>query len=129
MNDIYNYVDYVYLKLNDEYEFSLSKRQIMNIAVNLLKYNITDEEFLTALEYASKIRTTIKFYITHVLYPYNTKWNYYNTIDYAINRALGAMGIIEPEIKIIQFNDRLEQEIYIIENEIKLNNMHVKKLY
>lgn len=125
--DILNYVEYVYLKLDKEYEFSLSKSQIMNIALKLLQYNITENEFLEALEYIAKIRAIIKFYTTYVLHPYNTKWNYYNTIDYAITRVLSSMGIIELQSRSIPFNEQLESQVSFVEDEIKLNNMYIKR--
>lgn len=125
--DIYDYVENVYLKISEEYEFSLSKSQIMNIASHLLKYNIMECDFLEALEYTAKIRTIIKFYTTHVLSSYNTKWNYYNTIDYAINRVLSSMGIIENRSRAIPFDDKLESEVSFVEDEIRLNNMFVIK--
>lgn len=125
--DIINYVECVYSKLDSEYEFILSKSQIMNIAVKLLKYNIMEDEFLEVLEYTARIRTIIKFYMTFVLHPYNTKWNYYNTIDYAITRVLSSMGIIDIQGRSIPFNEQLESEVSLVESEIRLNNMYIKK--
>ena len=77
------------MMVNDYSDIRITKRQIMNIAeiVDQYSFNSKKEKILT-LEYASRVRGAIKYYID-LMIPINQKEKYYkkyyNTIDYAVS--------------------------------------------
>ena len=119
-------IDEVYEKHLKECSIPLSKKQVCNIAKNLLTYEIQSENmFKMALEYSTLIRAEIIIYTNRINPPYESRFKYYNRINYAIDRALHAMGIVEEEVD-EAFSDSLESNIQSYEFEIRqkrlLNN-------
>ena len=84
-------------ELDSEYEFSLSTKQIMNIAKELSKYELPDiKDYLIALEYACKMRIQILNHIEHCEGMYQKRFNSFNNISYVVKRALSVIGKVEP---------------------------------
>ena len=120
--EIFNRIEYIKYKLDSEYEFSLSKKQIMNIAKELSNYNIPDiKDYLIALEYACKMRIQILNHINQCESIYKKVFNSFNNIPYVVKRALRVIGITEPVepigIKYLEINvEYLEREMNIAKN-------------
>lgn len=129
MENIYNNdeIKEVVKKLENEYEFSLSERQVKNIAKKLQDYDFNYEDRLLALEYACRIKNEINNYIRFNVFNYNLKKYYhYNTIDYAIDRVLSI--IYDGEIDHI-FNSYLEHSVAFVDSLLILEkNKNTKKL-
>ena len=113
----------------------LSKRQICNIAEQLMRYPIkSEEDFRYALEYSTKIRSEVIFYTTHYLNTkYQQRYKYYSTIDYSISRTLSTMGLIESDNE-DNFSDSdkvlktLQESIERIESELRIKLKEKKEL-
>ena len=103
-------------KLENEYEFCLTKRQVSNVAKRLEEYTFkTERERLLALEYSCKIKNEIKNYVDfNVLYNNLKNYYHYNTIDYAINRVLSVIN--NEDIDYINNNSHLESNILFVES-------------
>lgn len=110
----------VLTRLESEYEFSLTERQIKNIAKKLENYKFnTEEEKLLALEYSCKIKNEINNYISFNVHNNNLRKYYsYNTIDYSINRVLDVIN--KREIKYINTNSYLENNVSYVESLLRL---------
>jgi len=119
----------VLTKLEYEYEFSLTERQIKNIAKRLENYEFkSEEEKLLALEYSCKIKNEINNYISFNVHNNNLR-KYYscNTIDYSINRVLDTIN--KNEIKHIEANSHLENNVSYVESLLRLElNKNTKVL-
>ena len=120
--EIFNRIEYIKYKLDSEYEFSLSTKQIMNIAKELSKYELPDiKDYLIALEYACKMRIQILNHIEHCESMYQKRFNSFNNISYVVKRALSVIGKVEPvkpiDIKYLEINvEYLEREMNIAKN-------------
>ena len=112
-------IDEVYIVNQSECIFPLSKKQICNIAKQLLKYNIQSElVFRTALEYITKERAEILLYTNHITPPYKPNFKYFCTIKYPIVRVLNAMGVIKEDIS-DTFSTSLESNLKMYELELR----------
>ena len=112
-------IDEVYIVNQSECIFPLSKKQICNIAKQLLTYNIQSEEvFRTALEYITKERAEILLYTNHITPPYKPNFKYFCTIKYPIVRVLNAMGVIKEDIS-DTFSTSLESNLKMYELELR----------
>ena len=90
-------------KYDDGQDYDLTERQVKNIALKLLDYNLEKEDFIEALEYTVKIRKTANFYKLHCIRRYDPRWNPYFSIGYQIKRVLITMGVLEGEYNPILF--------------------------
>lgn len=112
-------IDKIVSDLDHENEFSLTKRQVINIARRVDEYSFNDEEDkILALEYACKIRNEISNYINFCVHNNALKKYYYcNTIDYAINRVLSIIS--NEDVEIIYNNAKLERKLLFIEYNLR----------
>ena len=88
-DDIIRMINIIADKLDDE-GYDYSRLQVLNIAKELCNYDINDmEEFLICVEYASKLRASILFYLNHVYkYGDDPKFYRYKNVSYAVKRTL-----------------------------------------
>jgi len=126
-NEIVEIIQQTKKKVDSEYEFGLSLRQIKNIAVKLLDKGLTREEFEMALESTAKMRAAVNFSIDHVIGKVNANCRYYTSTDYLIDRVLISMGKSDKEYKNIPFNHLLESEVNDIEMDLRLDCMYSRK--
>ena len=109
-------------------DYDLTERQVKNIALKLLEYDLEPEDFIDALEYTVKIRKTANFYKLHCIRRYDPRWNYYFSIGYQVKRVLVTMGLLEGEYNPILFNINLEDSITSVEDEIRIKNIYKRKM-
>lgn len=119
-------IELIMNKIQSDNEFSLSKRQIVNIASKLHQYNISPKyDKLLLLEYSCRIKNEINNYIRFNVRN-NIKKYFFNTIDYSIKRVL---SLINGENNSNEINDSiLENEILFIESQLMLELNNIKKL-
>lgn len=117
------FITSMYEKYDEGQPYDLSERQIKNIALKLLEYDLEERDFVEAFEYTIKMKKEANFFKTCCMREYNPKWNPYFAIGYYIKRVLVTMGLSEEEYNPILFNNNLEDRLSNVEDEIRLNNI------
>lgn len=120
-------IENILKKLENEYEFSLTEKQVKNIAKRLNEYKFnTKKQRLLALEYSCRIKNEINNYIDFNVHNNNLKKYYsYKTIDYSINKVLDILN--NNEVNHINNNSNLENNILFIESLLRIE-INQKKL-
>lgn len=114
-----NVINQIINELESENEFTLTKRQVINVAKKIDDYSFEDEEDkLLAFEYSCKIRNAIINYINFCVQSNALKKYYYcNTIDYAINRVISIIS--GSDVQVIYNNAGLERDLLFIEYNLR----------
>ena len=116
----------IYEKYDNGQPYALSERQVRNIAIKLLEYDLEVNDFAKALENVVKMKKEATFFKVCCIRQYNPKWNPYFSISYYIKRVLITMGLLEGEYEPILFSSNLETRLSEVENEMIINNMYTR---